>query len=97
MGEVGSQGPQMHIEMAAYARDCGVDRLLLLGDLASHAAPAFGDQAQHFGCMSDLQAAVLQAMPQQGSLLVKGSRFMKMEQLVHAIKAAVTEGQHASV
>lgn len=97
MGEVGLQGPQMHIEMAEYARDCGVDRLLLLGDLASHAAPAFGDQAQHFGCMSDLQTAVLQALPQHGSLLVKGSRFMKMEQLVHAIKAAVTEGQHASV
>lgn len=97
MGEVGAQGPQMHTEMGAYARECGIDRLLLLGELARHGVSAFGEGAQHFDSMLDIQNAAVQALLQHSSVLVKGSRFMRMEQVVHAIKAAVTEGQHAGV
>ena len=37
--------------------------------------------------MATLQAAVGQALPTVGSVLVKGSRFMKMEQVVQALQA----------
>jgi UDP-N-acetylmuramoyl-tripeptide--D-alanyl-D-alanine ligase len=39
--------------------------------------------------MAALQAAVLAELPQLGSLLVKGARFMAMERLLAAIDAAL--------
>ena len=38
--------------------------------------------ARHFDNMALLQAAVREALPTVGSVLVKGSRFMKMEQVL---------------
>ena len=78
MGEVGDQGPAFHAEVGNYARERGL-HLYTLGTLATHA------QATHFSDMAALQAAVLKALPTHASVLVKGSRFMKMEQVVQAI------------
>ncbi|GKT13897.1 UDP-N-acetylmuramoyl-tripeptide--D-alanyl-D-alanine ligase [Acidovorax sp. SUPP2522] len=87
MGEVGEQGPQFHAEAGAQARASGIDRLFALGALSTHAAQAHGPDARHFEDMASLLAAVRQALPQVGSVLVKGSRFMKMEQVVQALEA----------
>jgi len=87
MGEVGTQGPAFHQEVGAHARASGIEHLLCLGDLAQHAAQAYGPQAQHFASIDALNAQVLQLLPQLGSVLVKGSRFMKMERVVEAIQA----------
>jgi UDP-N-acetylmuramoyl-tripeptide--D-alanyl-D-alanine ligase len=38
--------------------------------------------------MNEVQAAVLAALPSTASVLVKGSRFMKMERVVEAIVQA---------
>ena len=95
MGEVGTQGPQFHAEVAAYARAQGIEQLFTLGALARHAADSFG-AGQHFETMEALNAAVLQALPQTASVLVKGSRFMKMEQVVAAITASEQIHQEAS-
>jgi UDP-N-acetylmuramoyl-tripeptide--D-alanyl-D-alanine ligase len=86
MGEVGDQGPQFHAEAGAHARDCGIDRLFALGAQSTHAAQAYGPQARHFDNMASLLAAVGTQLPEVGSVLVKGSRFMKMEQVVQAIE-----------
>ena len=43
---------------------------------------------QAFGHYEALQAAALSAAPQVASVLVKGSRFMRMERLVQALQAA---------
>ncbi len=79
MGEVGTQGPQFHAEVGAYARECGIPALFTLGEQSR------AMQGRHFDSMDALQAAVLQSLPQQASVLVKGSRFMKMERVVQAI------------
>ena len=81
MGEVGNQGPAFHAEAGALARQLGIEQLFTLGDLSSAAAVSFG-AARHFPDIGSLQAAVLAELPTVGSVLVKGSRFMKMERIV---------------
>lgn len=86
MGEVGDQGPQFHAEAGQLARTQGIDKLFTLGTQSARAASSFG-QGAHFNDMGTLNAAVLAELPQLASVLVKGSRFMKMERVVQAITA----------
>lgn len=81
MGEVGEQGPQFHTEIGRYARECGIEHLLTHGELAEMTARAHG-RAQHHTQMDTLCAEVDRLCAQVGSLLVKGSRFMRMERVV---------------
>ena len=87
MGEVGDQGPQFHAEAGAHARQAGIPQLFTLGAQSAHAASAHGN-ARHFTERDALLVAVREALPQAGSVLVKGSRFMAMEHVVEAITAA---------
>jgi UDP-N-acetylmuramoyl-tripeptide--D-alanyl-D-alanine ligase len=89
MGEVGNQGPEFHAEAGSYARARGIDTLFCLGEQSCRAAQAFGD-ARHFDDIEALNAAVLARLPEWASVLVKGSRFMKMERVVQAVQAAPT-------
>ena len=89
MGEVGPQGPAFHREIGEYARARGVTRLLAIGDAAAHAVQAFGTGGTHFSDVTALAAAV-----QGRTVLVKGSRFMKMERVVAALLGTSVEGAH---
>ncbi|MEG0921810.1 MAG: UDP-N-acetylmuramoyl-tripeptide--D-alanyl-D-alanine ligase [Comamonas sp.] len=91
MGEVGDNGPQFHAEAGALARQQGIPQLFVLGAQSAFAAEAFGLGAKHFESMQALQDAVRAEMPHAGSVLVKGSRFMKMEQVVQAMESANKE------
>ena len=82
MGEVGDQGPAFHAEVGAYAKERGIERLWTVGIQSAEAARAHG-AARHFDSVPMLLAAMVEA-PAAASVLVKGSRFMKMEQAVAA-------------
>jgi UDP-N-acetylmuramoyl-tripeptide--D-alanyl-D-alanine ligase len=82
MGEVGNEGRQYHEEIGAYARANGIDRLLTLGDLAQYSAHAFGVHAVHHNDVDALNDALAAYFNQHTTVLVKGSRFMKMERVV---------------
>jgi len=84
MGEVGTQGPQFHAEVGAYARERGLAALWTAGALCVHAAQAYGSNARHFGTVPELVSALPQA-PEANAVLVKGSRFMQMERVVQAL------------
>ena len=84
MGEVGDQGPQFHLEAGQLARELGVEQLFTLGAQSEQAAISF-QKGRHFADIAALNAAVLLEFPQLASVLVKGSRFMKMERVVQAI------------
>ena len=85
MGEVGQQGPEFHTEVGAYAKSQGIQSLFALGVLSQFSCQAF-EGAQHFEEMSALQHAVLQQIGNFQSVVVKGSRFMKMERVVEALR-----------
>lgn len=90
MGEVGVNGPQFHAEIGAYARESGITHLYLLGELVAHAVSAYGTGAQHFASVEALQSALAAALTPDSTVLVKGSRFMKMERVVQYL-ASQTE------
>lgn len=85
MGEVGSEGLAFHQEIGSYARVQGVQNLMSFGSLAQASSDAFGAGAQHYAELDTLLAS-LRACNQAGqTILVKGSRFMKMERVVNAL------------
>jgi UDP-N-acetylmuramoyl-tripeptide--D-alanyl-D-alanine ligase len=86
MGEVGDEGVAFHREIGAYARAAGIDRLFGVGELAQHAVNAFGTNGEHFADVATLTAA-LHPIPGL-TVLVKGSRFMRMERVVAALTGA---------
>jgi UDP-N-acetylmuramoyl-tripeptide--D-alanyl-D-alanine ligase len=94
MGEVGDQGPEFHAEIGEYAAEKGIETLLCLGELMRYGAAVFPG-ARHFGGMESLSNAVLADLAQYRSVLVKGSRFMRMERVVQAIEVLATENFNA--
>ena len=94
MGEVGSQGPAFHREVGSLAHARGIAHVLCLGELAQHSAQACPG-ATHFADIDALNQQVLKLLPHVGSVLVKGSRFMKMERVVQAMAACAPSGDGA--
>lgn len=86
MGEVGNDGPRLHAEVGAYAHERGIEVLFGLGAATASAVSQFG-AGRHFDDIDALNAATLEALPRVASVLVKGSRFMKMERVVQVITA----------
>ncbi|WP_414450412.1 UDP-N-acetylmuramoyl-tripeptide--D-alanyl-D-alanine ligase [Burkholderia sp. 22PA0099] len=86
MGEVGDEGPAFHREIGAYARERGIEALYAIGDATRDACAAFGPAARHFGEIGALLAALDAAgHGAAATVLVKGSRYMKMERVVDAL------------
>ena len=87
MGEVGNQGPEFHAEALQLALEKNIEKVLVTGVASVQAAMNF-KSIEAYSEMTALQAAVRTSLPAVASVLVKGSRFMKMEQVVEAIRAA---------
>jgi UDP-N-acetylmuramoyl-tripeptide--D-alanyl-D-alanine ligase len=94
MGEVGAQGPAFHREVGEYARTAGVDRVLAVGASAQAAVQAFGRGGEHFPDVDALSARIAGEAREGDTVLVKGSRFMRMERIVAALTGASTAGEH---
>ncbi len=94
MGEVGTQGPQFHEEIGAYAASRGIESVLVTGALARHVAGK-GAGAQHFEQFDDLLAALDKQLGSKSdaTVLVKGSRFMKMERVVQHLVQSQNTGK----
>jgi UDP-N-acetylmuramoyl-tripeptide--D-alanyl-D-alanine ligase len=96
MGEVGDQGPQFHAEVGAYARSRGIERLIAFGAASAGTVRAFGEGAEHAATIeAACDRASALAVP-GATVLVKGSRSMRMERVVQALAGtAASDGGHA--
>jgi len=85
MGELGDAAPQLHAEVGAFAKESGVEALLATGPLSRHAVKAFGDGARHLEGIEAVIAAARAESLAGATVLVKGSRAMRMERVADAL------------
>ena len=78
MGEVGVQGAEFHAEVGKYAKEKGIDALLAFGSASNESVLAFGNGARHFEDWNQIPSGLKDV----STILVKGSRFMRMERIV---------------
>jgi UDP-N-acetylmuramoyl-tripeptide--D-alanyl-D-alanine ligase len=93
MGEVGDQGPAFHREVGGYASERGIEMLWAAGAQSANTVAGFAG-ARAFASVEALVAALADA-PAAASVLVKGSRFMRMERVVAALTGAQAGGSDA--
>ena len=86
MGELGEdEAAAMHAEVGAYARDQGIEAAYFVGDNSVEAAETFGAEGLWFAAKDPLIQVLSHDLPERATVLVKGSRFMKMEEVVEAL------------
>lgn len=87
MGEVGEHGIEFHREVGSYASSRKIGRLYGIGEATRHAVEAFGAGGRHFDSVEKLVSSI-----EAKSILVKGSRFMRMERVVAALTGEAAGG-----
>ena len=94
MGEVGAQGKEFHEEIGAYAASRGIETVLATGELARYLTAS---GARHYEQFDELLAALDEKLGgnTNSTVLVKGSRFMKMERVVQHLTGSTTIGKGA--
>ncbi len=87
MGELGDEAATLHAEIGAEARRAGIEKLYALGAMSRNAVRTFGSNGRHFVHIEELFRALDEDLDSNSTVLVKGSRFMKMERVVqHCIQ-----------
>lgn len=85
MGELGEAARDIHRRVGLLARSLGIERLYAVGELTPGAVEAFGKGAQHFTSHEALIENLRSCLHADMTVLVKGSRLMKMERVVAGI------------
>ena len=86
MGELGEdEAPKMHEEIGIYAKNLGIEMAYFVGENSVQAAEKFGADGLWFVDKDPLILSLVHDLPENASVLVKGSRFMKMEEVVEAL------------
>lgn len=84
MAELGRDASVWHAQIGEYAKHQGIEHLWTTGDLAAHAARAFGN-GKHFSTQAELVMAIETKLNDASIVLVKGSRSSQMEVVVRAL------------
>ena len=83
MLELGSDAPAFHARIGAYARQCGIDKLITVGSLAKYAADT---DSVSFDTVDALLDALPSLLTDGDTILVKASFGMRLKRVVDAIR-----------
>lgn len=84
-GEVGPDSPRVHREIGELCKQMKIARLFAIGPDARHCVDGFGEGATYFTSHEAMIADLEQQLSGQETLLIKGSRARKMEQVAAAL------------
>lgn len=84
-GELGPQSAKMHEDMGHLIKDKGVVRLLAVGADAKNTVNGFGEGGQFFETQADLLTVLQRDLGGDETILIKGSRSQRMENIVAAL------------
>ena len=84
-GELGENAENLHFEMGETLKNIGVKRLFAVGGLTKNTVAAFGENATHFETQTDLITAVQNLLTGNETILIKGSRSQRMENVTNAL------------
>lgn len=85
MGELGDDAPELHQQVGAYAQAKQLDALYCVGLFSEATAQGYGASAQVFASQEALIQALQTQLHTDVTLLVKGSRSARMENVVNAL------------
>lgn len=85
MGELGELAKTLHEEIGLFAKQAGVKKLFCYGKNMAFAVQQFGSEGMHFDNYDALISALKKEVTPEATILVKGSRSMKMETVVNAM------------
>lgn len=85
MGELGPEAEKIHRDVGTWVHEAGVNQFFTYGKLSAYASAAYGTSAQHFTDLQELVSALRPILNEKKVMLVKGSRSMKMENIVAAL------------
>ncbi|WP_088329982.1 UDP-N-acetylmuramoyl-tripeptide--D-alanyl-D-alanine ligase [Lacimicrobium sp. SS2-24] len=91
MAELGEKARFYHEEMGTYAKEQGIDNLFSVGVLSQHASDQFAQAGKHFTdkeMLVDYLQQQVEGEKRDISILIKGSRSARMEQVVALIEAS---------
>ena len=85
MAELGENAERLHFDVGVKARESGVNSLYVTGDNSIASVKAFGEHAMHFKTHDELIQFLKNNLHDNLNILIKGSRYMKMEQVVESL------------
>jgi len=85
MAELGDEAETIHSEVGTWVHQAGINQFFTLGKLSAFASAAYGSSAQHFSDPEALVAAIKPMLSEHKAILIKGSRSMRMENVVAAL------------
>jgi UDP-N-acetylmuramoyl-tripeptide--D-alanyl-D-alanine ligase len=90
MGELGPDSAALHRGMGELARDAGIRTLFCIGEMSRETAAGFGAGARWFETAEALEKALRPELAEGRNVLIKGSRFMALDQLVRRIEDSLS-------
>lgn len=101
LGELGENPEKVHAKIGETAKVVGIQHMYCLGKYSAKACDAFGANGKSFNEMEELLNNLItdvnENLPDKVTILVKGSRFMKMERAVAALslQSSIKYGESA--